>query len=222
MAALEYILYSSKAGKEIQLKSKIWFKRFWCVFYLVSDKVISWLMWKSIIILIDRKQICVPWSFFVHIPRVLCAGLSVGMKSFLPQWGWIATPSNPPAAPSHREPAINIWKQSATRQTILCAHFTQKNRVRERMPHISNKAFNHFHVWPLAEIILVSPLTFPWGMPAILQGHLSKRSGPLPLRCVRLEELWQLETLEKKCLMPLQAELVHKTCTEMLGLWKMC
>lgn len=181
--------------------------------------------WQSnqLIILIVRKQICVTWSFSVHVPRVLlCAGLWVSMKSFLPQWGWIAAPSNPPAAPSHREPAINIWKQSATRQTILCAHFIHKNRVRERMLYISNKAFNHFHVWPLAEIILRSPLPFPWGMPTILQGHLSKRSGPLPLRCVRLEELWQLETLEKKCLMPLQAELVHKTCTEMLRPWKMC
>lgn len=52
--------------------------------------------------------------------------------------------------------------------------------VRERgdYPDVSNNAHNHFHVWPLAEIISRHPGYSPprRGMPAILQGHLSRRS----------------------------------------------
>lgn len=33
----------------------------------------------------------------------------------------------------------------------------EKGRGRERLPNISNNAHNHFHVWPLAEIILATP-----------------------------------------------------------------
>ncbi len=78
------------------------------------------------------------------------------------EWPFLHPPA-PPAAPSHHEPAINIWKRTAGRQTTLCVRSSQREkerkreRERERLPNISNNAHNHFHVWPLAEIILATP-----------------------------------------------------------------
>lgn len=109
-----------------------------------------------------------------------------------------SSPSTPPAAPSYREPAINIWKRSAGRQTTLCAHFSHRVRERERDYPTSATMHNHFHGWPLAEIILATPFLPPWGMPTILQGHLSRCSGPLSARFDPVESRLQADKRRKE------------------------
>ena len=132
--------FLAHSGSEISLPR--------CILH-ISTVCISLLQSRSFI-----SPFCCIFIFCICIISVQALPLC----NVLSQQKWISPPSLNQPLPSEN------GQQGDPLHCVLVSA-----REGQTLPNARNNAHDHFHVWPLAEIIPAAPLPTPWGMPAILQ-----------------------------------------------------